>query len=285
MILTESDITSKLGELENWRSETIEKLRKKEKTSCEGCPMLQPGFYAKKPTVTSLAVGPKFSGTRCNCSCIYCIQSASLGLKDEQKLTGYDIHRIASEYYDGINFIILAEGEPSIMPQIDDLFEIVEEKKWSVQFNTNAITYSERVAQVLGKQKNSLVTVSLDCGTPETYRKVKRVNQFKRVVDNLRAYSENGCMINLKFILLPGYNDNFEDIDSFINIAKELKNLSRVVISQDMLAKSNEGHMPESVFIWFSYFVARLQEEGIRWSLTKEFITDYDYRRIERLRR
>lgn len=292
-IVSEEDIISGLDLLENWRRETINKLRKGDKTSCDGCSGLHWGVWTKEPRVRTFAVGPSFADvTRCNANCFYCNQNSSIHnpKNNNQILSNYDVHKIASNYYDSIEEIILADGEPTICPSFKQTMDLAGEKGWAMQLNTNAIVYDEEVAEMLANNSRSFVAISLDSGTSETYKRIKRVDRFNRVVSNLMAYGMQKCTINMKYILMKGYNDSIEEIQSFIDICKKI-GCKHVTLSQnisgfyDGVKSSSNVNMPEELFCLFTYFIARLQEENIHWDFQIEFISKHDYDRLEQLRR
>lgn len=289
-IISENDIVDAVHKMEQWRIDTIDALKRGEKTSCEGCSALQRGFYEDKPRITFLGVGPNFAGgTKCNCDCFYCNQKNIINVRSEQRLSNYDVHKIASELYPELQEICLADGEPSIMPHIEKLCDLIDEKGWSVWFNTNAIRYSEKIADTMAKNPNTFIAVALDASSPETYEKIKHVNTFERVVDNIRKYKEKGNRIFLKFILIPGYNDTIDEINGFVKIATNI-GVDRITLSQNLsgfydgVSHSLDPNMPEDVFCKFAYLIARIQEEGFPWDFQIEFISAHDYERIERLR-
>ncbi len=289
-IITEDDVRKTVAEFERWRIETIRKLRNGEKTSCDGCSALHYGFFTKEPKVQVLGVGPNFKGgTKCNCNCFYCNQNEVIREESKQDLYNYDIHRIAGELYPDLENIILADGEPSLLPHLDDLCDLALEKGWSINFNTNGIKYSEKLAKTLAKNRRSNLCVALDSGTAETYERIKRVKTFDLVVDNLHKYLQEGVRIFLKYILIPGINDNLTDINKFIEIAKDVK-AEHITLSQNMsgfvdgVKHADDPDMPESMFMYFTYIVARLKEEGIDWDFQIEFISAHDIQRIEGLR-
>lgn len=289
-VLEEKDIIVKLNELEAWRRETIAKLCNGEKTSCHGCAALHWGFFEKEPRVKILGVGPNFSGgTKCNCNCFYCNQNMEIRTESNQKLSNYDIHRISAEYYDTLDTTILADGEPTILPGIDKICDLVLQKKWSIQLNSNAILYKEKLAEAVAANPKSFIAVALDAGSRETYRKIKRVDTYERVVENLHKYKEKGCNVFLKYILIPQYNDNIDEINKFLQVVEEL-NIKHVTLSQNLsgyvdgVKHADDPDMPESLFCLFTYMVARLQEMDIQWDFQIEFISRHDIDRIERLR-
>ena len=65
-------------------------------------------------------------------------------------------------------------------------------------------------------------TTSLDAGTRETFKKIKQVDSFERVLENLRKYPLKNTNFLLKYIFLEGVNDNEADIDGFYEIAKDI---------------------------------------------------------------
>lgn len=291
-VISENDVKEKLAELEVWRNRTMDLLRENKKTECDGCSALMYGVYPKKPRVTILGVGPNFAGgTRCNAKCIYCNQKSLMNKGSDQTLSSYDIHRICSEVYDDLDHILLADGEPSILRNVDRLFSLANNKDWSLNFNTNAIIYSDLFAETLAKKNESFIAVALDSGTRKTYKAIKGADVFEKVVANLHKYKAKGCRIILKYILLPGYNDNLEDINGFIKIAKDIQ-VQQITLSQNFSGYKNgiptknadEMNMPETLFLYFTYFLARLKEECLPWDFQIEFISKHDFERLEKLR-
>ena len=290
-IVSEQDVRETVEEHEKWRIETIEKLRRGEKTSCEGCSALHYGFFTKDPQIKVLGVGPNFKGgTKCNCNCFYCNQNEVIHEESNQDLYNYDIHRIAGDLYPDLENIILADGEPSLLPHLDDLCDLAEEKNWSINFNTSGIKFSQKLADSMSKNPKSNLCVALDSGTAETYEKIKRVKTFGRVIDNLHKYHDAGVRIFLKYILIPAINDNLTDINNFIEIAKSIC-CEHITLSQNMsgfvdgVKHAEDPDMSEEMFMYFTYIIARLEEENIPWDFQIEFVSKNDIERIERLRK
>ena len=121
-------------------------------------------------------------------------------------------------------------------------------------------------------------------------KKIKRVDTFERVIDNLHKYKEKGCRIFLKYILIPGYNDNIGEICKFLDIVRELE-IRHVTLSQNLsgfvdgVKHKDDPDMPEEMFCLFTYMVARLQEMNVEWDFQIEFVSKHDIERIEKLRK
>ena len=267
-ILTVSIVRRCIQEFRSWVSKTIELLCTDKPTDCDGCTLLKWGYYPKNPEIKRIVVGGGFVDTVCNCRCIYCHQTRERSLKTPQTLTGYDIYRIGfDEFGDSIKSVVLADGEITALPHCDKLLELVIENGWSAYIVTNAIIYNEKLARILNRP-NSALNVSIDAGTAETYRKIKGLDAFSEVLSNLERYAKV-APIELKYILLPGINDAFEDVNGFISIAKGL-NVCKVILSHDSLnmAKaqdSNATHISitEPQYAMYCYFAARCKEEGL----------------------
>jgi wyosine [tRNA(Phe)-imidazoG37] synthetase (radical SAM superfamily) len=126
-----------------------------------------------------------------------------------------------------------ASGEVTIHPYKDRIFDLMEDK--NSKFLTNCFVFDERLAKILGTNSRAFINLSIDAGTAETWRKVKGVDNFNKVIDNLIKYSSSSIcpeQITLKYIILMGINDNLEDYLGVIEIMKKLK-IKKLIISRD----------------------------------------------------
>ncbi len=286
--VSESDVIEKLDEMEKWRVDTIEKLRENKKTSCDGCQNLKYGLFQKKPMVNYLVVLAGDKG--CNCKCFYCNQYSTLKKSGGDKLNHYDYYRIAADYYKRIQWTTMVAGEPTMLEELDAVLDLVHESGWGMAFHTNGIVYSEKAAMTVSDNKASIINISLDSGTRETYKKIKRVDTFDRVAANLRKYADAGCGIHLKYILLPEYNDNIDEVNAFINIAADI-GVKKVILSWNQYdyydgVWKNEDSVPcltESMFCIYTYMIARMEEEGLPWDIETTNFSKSDCERLERL--
>ncbi len=117
----------------------------------------------------------------------------------------------------------VSTGEIAIHPYKDRIFNLI--KNQQVVFYTNCFKFDEQIAQNLSANPNSAINLSIDAGTPQTWLKIKGVNNFKDIAENLVKYfnaSARPGQITLKYIVLPGINDNLQDYLSVIEIMKIL---------------------------------------------------------------
>lgn len=106
-------------------------------------------------------------------------------------------------------------GEPTLVPNLQEYIEMGREKGWKQFLNTNALLYKEYVTEAL-RDPNFSVQISVDSGTPETYRKIKGQDGFERVWKTIRKYCEVGGVVFVKYIVFS-WNSSKREIDSFIS--------------------------------------------------------------------
>lgn len=127
----------------------------------------------------------------------------------------------------------ISSREIAIHPYHDRIMNIVKGR--IACFYTNCMKFDEDIAKNLHDNPRSTINLSIDSGTPETWRKIKGLDNFDKVIENLSKYyvaSTRPGQITLKYIVMPGINDNYEDFTSVIEIMKVLK-VNRLIIARD----------------------------------------------------
>ena len=136
----------------------------------------------------------------------------------------------------------ISSGEITIHPCRDRIMKLVKGKH--ARFFTNCMKYDEEIAQNLCDNPNSSIDLSIDSGTPKTWAKVKGVDNFEKVTENLANYyvASKGRtgQITLKYIVFPGVNDNYEDYASLMEIMKVI-GVKELQLSRDNRTKYSAG--------------------------------------------
>ena len=220
--------------------------RTPEKTDfgCSGCANYCVGEWEINPFIgyVNLSMYP----APCQCKCIYC----NVAKKKE------DTEEVRLAYERLFTFLELADrsgaidpdavwqistGEITIHPYKDRILKLLKGK--TANYYTNAFIFDEDIAQNMHDNPNSFINLSIDAGTPETWKKVKGFDNFDKVTDNLVKYYVNSArpgQITLKYIVLPGINDNYEDYESVIEIMKVLET-KHLTISRDTRIKYDKN--------------------------------------------
>jgi molybdenum cofactor biosynthesis enzyme MoaA len=127
--------------------------------------------------------------------------------------------------------------------------------KYPLMLFSNGYRYSQAVADAL-RQGHAELYVSVDAGTRESYLKIKGVDGFERVRENLRKYSECG-MVVLKYIMFEGINVNDTDLGNFYEFSDEVADM--VVLSRDFYA---EGSLSDHTLMKSAEFIDRYRNAG-----------------------
>ena len=213
----------------------------------------------------------------CQGKCIYC------DWKDDTKYMRYNKERHLP-YYEKVFGIIeyaqknnmishdvtwlIVSGEITIHPLKDRILNLV--KGQTAQFCTNAFIFDEQIAENLTANSKSYINVSIDAGTPETWHKVKGVDNFDVVKENLTKYSKYSSregQVTLKYIILPGINDNHDDYVSVTELMKILKT-GPLIISRDSRVKYSISEEERVNLVKAAgRLVAYLYENGMGYNL------------------
>lgn len=146
-----------------------------------------------------------------------------------------------------------------VSPYCDEIIDFWRENKMDVILSSNWSIYNQNFAD-FSRDFGARLHISLDSGTPETFLKIKGVDCFDKVVDNLVRFSENGGRTIMKFLIIEGINDNKEDIIGFLTIAKRIK--SHCIQLWEPFAKI-EQPMNSTLFEWARFFTIECHALGL----------------------
>ena len=203
-------------------------LNQSSKAVCDGC-----DFFKKQvvPPIEYNGNIKRFSMnhfTKCNADCVYC----SCVVKEYD--VAFEILPIIKRFedYGLINEDCIfnwAGGEPTICRDFDECCSYLFRNKRKQLINSSGIEYNELVEKCLQKDLAKLI-ISPDSGTRETYLKIKRVDKFDEVWDNIKKYAKYSDNFSVKYVLFS-MNSNEKDITKFIEkcIEAEVKNIAITV--------------------------------------------------------
>lgn len=226
-----------IDDISKSKNELFHKLNNNIDCECTNCYKLERGDWQEINSQNLKLTHLIFSyDHNCNCNCYYCTQNHKLRC-------GYDFTTILDTLnktvidFDNIKFVNWVGGEPTLFTNFDELFT-----KFSLNNNsqfcsvpTSAVKYNELISKRLNKKEYIHIIISLDSGTVETYRKIKNVDQFNNVVENIVKYYQNTTdksRIKIKYIMLPENCSELE-IDSFIELIKS-RNLIECTLLVDV---------------------------------------------------
>ena len=245
--------------------------RQKDQTiyDCLGCYHLAEYKYTDERKISDF----HFSHCRsCNARCIYCSEEYS---GNNRNYNTYPIIKdlIEKGYYKAGGEATFQGGEPTLMHNFEELVQLFIENGTTVRIHTSGIKYSPIIEEALKKNKGSVV-ISLDSGTNKTYKKIKQVDCFSKVCETIKNYSiANKDNLIIKYIIIPGINDNIREIDKFFILMNNygVKTVA-IDIEVQYARKYNNKNVSPHIFLLVDYFEKRTQETGINL-LTYSFIS------------
>lgn len=205
------------------------------------------------------------SNMSCNAKCSYCAYSK------EDVSKGYNVYpQIKKLIKDGIlsktATICMSGGEITISKDFDnlvvDLADYLEDN--SIYIFTSGIKYCKSIEDALAKNKCA-ICISLDSGCRETYLKIKKVDCFDIIVDNLKRYTVNSetakSLITLKYIIIDDINDNKDEIYNFLTLADSI-GLKKIKLDFDNVKYNYEDthNIPKHYHELFNYFSQTAKE-------------------------
>ena len=245
-------------------------------TVCNGCPNLVGGYYYKNPRINTISVDSFLGQTVCNFKCTYC--NVSDTLNNKQKAAIESPLKIAKKIYetDPNISLSLGVGEITVSPWGDELFDFIREKRIKAVVLTNAFKYSDKMMKLM---KDGLITglsVSMDAGTRETFAKIKGVDGWDKVVNNLEKYATVQGVLHLKYIMLPGINDNDADVKGFVHLCQQLK--VNAALSKD-IGLSAQWQLPKQSIESCLTLISEAKKSGVGVGL----LSDYFYHKPDLL--
>jgi len=204
----------------------------------------------------------------CNAKCTYC-SFAEVGKGYRYKLIPLIKQMTDKNIIDENIVCFMSGGEMTINPEFQDLLDILSHHKNSyIDLFSSGIKYLDAIKNAFVVNPKFHMMISLDAGTRETYKKIKQVDCFDDVINNLKIYTEASDNaknnIVLKYILIDDMNDNFDEIRSFIDTVVSL-GIKSVRMDVDFVKYKYESHkkVPAHYFELFDEFHKLAEENGL----------------------
>lgn len=262
------------GEKINWkelnekRMNGLEDLRNNTPNKyCKNCPQISDDFWGSiddcKPYINNITIS---HWTHCNCNCIYC------GLDKKAKKKQFKILPVLKEMkkqdilkFDG--YLLFGGGEPTCLKELPDILNFFYKNNIkNVQINSSGIDFNRTIAKYISREGTRL-TISPDSYDRESYLKIKRVDKFEQVWENIKKYvkaqKNNIYGVRTKYILLQGINSTKEQIYKWLLLSKNAGiNCVIMEIESSWYAKI-QNNIPEDIVELFNYFEEKAEELGM----------------------
>ena len=266
------------GEPINWE-ELFEKKRKYREQhrngnlmpNCVGCVFLEEKEWDEEDYINFLQFN---YWVQCNSKCTYCYEVQNKKIFD--KIKPYNSVPVVKDMIDkGIlrpgGEVSFGGGEPTIAPEFEELIKLLTASGFkNMRIHSSGIKFSPAIEEAIRKGVLNVV-ISIDAGSDKTYKKIKQVNAYKKVLENMKKYAEanteNYGLMTSKYIIIPNVNDNRKEIDMWINSVVEAGGKWLALDIEDIWYKTNRSTISSYYLNLVDYVINRTNELGMKIEL------------------
>ena len=185
---------------------------------CTGCRFLVETLLPAEFTAEFFSEVSIHNFDGCNSACVYCPGSEGTLPVKYEATCDHEVFfgRLLSEgvIRQGETVVPWGGAEPTTLQTFEETCEFFVSNRISQVINTSGIKFSPGIERAL-HQRLATVQVSVDSGTEETFRSVKRNRHYHEVWGNIQRYAETGGHVSVKYILLS-LNSDPEEVEVFI---------------------------------------------------------------------
>ena len=209
--------------------------------SCIGCHKVQEKEWDETSRINRIIITNR---TKCSCDCVYC-SLVTTSNQTKQELNTRKVYDILPVLYDLYSksmikegcTITVAGGECCEYPdgELEYILYLALLLDCKLEILSSGMFYSNTIKGAL-KSGKCVLKISVDSGTKTTFEKIKRVKTYKQTWKNIKKYiidsSRNkSSFVSIKYIIIPGINDNLKEAKSFIEKCKKVgcKNIELAV--------------------------------------------------------
>jgi sulfatase maturation enzyme AslB (radical SAM superfamily) len=280
----EEDINASINNWLDMREQLIEQIRRgipRTNGFCENCAEIYFDTWDEVKDFTNFSIS--IYPSPCNLKCRYCLywKSGALNARGlEQAVTKVEqvFNELRKRELLANTFTIyLCSGEYSVHPYkqiIQKLF-----KDGHILGLTNSVIYDETLAQKL-KDGLSTLIISVDAGTHDTYERLRGVDAFEKVCENIKRYTKCGN-VRIKYILLKDINDNDNDWQGVIDFLHSIKHNELEIATDSVKTIHNERN--REILPGLARFMRTLRAENIEPAKVDFYLCPDDVKELRTL--
>lgn len=199
--------------------------------SCKGCINLIKQKWKSSSLISEIVIN---NWDQCNCNCIYCVYASHGTFLQTKKQPSkyYNVYRHLKWLFSHNKIskqakVVFVGGDLTILDEADKIIDLC--LKYGVGllfFHTSAIYYSKGIEKAIKKAPLVKFDFSMDCGSGEMYKKIKRIDAFDNVIENIKRYMscspKAANSIIAKYIIIRNVNDNSEELEKWVNLMVSL---------------------------------------------------------------
>lgn len=162
---------------------------------------------------------------RCDSLCQTCIRTFQT-LEQPKDLTLEELTQIVDQFPRLDRVILHGIGEPLLNPHLFRMIAYLKERGVGVLFNSDAIGLTDKKRRSIIESGMDELRISMDAVTAETYRAIRGVPMFHRVVENVTALvalqQELGVPTPMISLWFTAIKKNLHELPDFIRLAGKI---------------------------------------------------------------
>ncbi len=182
------------GQKIDWKMVVAEKVKKQEEakrgkipfTACEKCHFYKDAEWEEGGYINEITVS---HWTKCNCNCFYCYTARdkkAANAREHYELMPllHDMQKAGVLRFDGI--VRFLGGDVAMLEELEEFIQFfLDGGIKQIYIPTSGIKYLPIVEKVLKKGAGEVI-ISIDAGSRETYKKIKRTDSYDVVIENMK---------------------------------------------------------------------------------------------------
>lgn len=162
----------------------------------------------------------------CNLKCKSCSNPDTWNHKDGDVLSSKQVIENISRYRSYIEGITVSGGEPLLQPEfVSSIFEECHSMDLNTCIDTAGQSLSKNWHTIL--PHTDVALICLKTIDPVKYFKFTGMPQ-KHALHFIDTVQDYNVPFYLRYLYIPGFTDDYKDIDKFIDYAKQLKNMKGI---------------------------------------------------------
>lgn len=258
--------------------------------NCKGCIDLETKEWQNEALIDDIYIN---HWDHCNCGCVYCVAGAHAQFLETEKKPGryYEVFKHLKFLYENKMVsdkahIELVGGDLTILDEADDIINLcLDHGVGRMSFHSSCIYYSQGIERALKEAPTVDFDFSIDCGNRELYKKIKRIDAFDNVVENVKRYlacsDKSHDAIIAKYIIVDGLNDNIEALEEWLQLVHGL-GIRNTKVDINFKRFFPEFHhsdptVPKHYYDLYAHYKKRIGEWGINdccWEFSKRVLEE-----------
>lgn len=197
------------------------------------------------------------TSTVCNLKCVMCAHAVG-GVERDNYLDEHLLKTVMPHLKEAHNLLLNGVGEGVLSPTFWKIAEHVKQHEdLHTEFNSNALLFDDKMIHRLIDSKFSVILISIDASTKETYRKIRGAD-FDLVLRNVEQFQkikkQRKVQHPLIYMNMTLMRENIEELPDFVRLAKKL-GADKIVIS----------HLFDDESIWGVPYGWSVERDGWRF--------------------